>query len=76
MLQYVYGLYHEPTKSYVLESGYYGNCVNIACFSTKEKAVSHINMYMRNKGYKPKRFKIKQSDIQPNATRDREPDEK
>lgn len=64
MLEYVYGLYHAPTKSFVLETGYYGNCVNIQCFATKKQADSHINMYMRNKGYKTKRFRIKQPDIQ------------
>jgi hypothetical protein len=63
VLEYVYALYHVPTKSYVLESGYYGNGVSIACFATKKRCEDEITTYYRGKGYRPKRFKLKQSGL-------------
>ena len=58
-MSHVYALYHVPTKSYVVDSGYYGNSQSLYCFKSKEECEKHIEVYYRGKGYRPKRMKVK-----------------
>lgn len=55
---YVYAVFHAPTKSYVLDSGYYGNQVNIKCFPDKDSCQAHIDAYYRQQGYRPKGMRV------------------
>ena len=57
--RYVYALYHVPSKSYVMDSGYYGNAHSIQAYDSKEACEKHIVVYYRNKGYKAKRMGVK-----------------
>lgn len=57
--EYVYALFHEPTKCFIMDTGYYGNAHSIAAFRTKKECDAHIDVYYRGKGYRSKRMRVK-----------------
>lgn len=54
----VFAIYHAPTKSFIMSSGYYGNSTDIKCFRSKDECQDYIDTYHRESGYKPKRIKV------------------
>ena len=56
---YIYALYHEPTKSFVLSAGYYGNETNIMAFKSQQEGEHHIESYYKHQGYKLRRLQVK-----------------
>lgn len=56
---YIFALYHEPSKSFVGNGGYYGNETGIVAFPSKAAGMNHIEMYYRNQGYKLKMMRVK-----------------
>lgn len=58
--KFIYVLYNPETKSYVLDSGYYGNSFSILGFATKSECEMNIKFYKNSyKGFKARKMRIK-----------------
>lgn len=58
-LAYVYALFHEPSKSFVRDCGYYGNSHSIYAFETKAQCEKCIVTYYSGQGYRARKMKVK-----------------
>jgi len=56
---YLFALYHEPTKCFVLDAGYYGNATNIKAFKSAKEGEDYIMTYCRGQNYKLRRLQVK-----------------